>query len=156
VSKNTEQGFENNPNIRIKRADNATEKKAAIIECEEAFDVVGGIDHEKIIEKICSYAEVQIAYEDGPVGYCAIYANDLNSKVGYITLIGVKKDYQGLGIGKRLLNAAIETAINQGMNRIKLEVYRENRDAINFYQKNGFEFTGEETERGLYMSKFVG
>ena len=148
-------GYSSISGISIKKAESLDEKRRAILECEEAFAVVGGIDHGKIIDKVCANAEVLIAYTPEIVGYCAIYANSLETREGYITLIGVKKAFQGQQIGSGLLDAAIDVALQNGMNAIKLEVYKENEKAKAFYLKHGFVLTGEKTERGFYMRKAV-
>lgn len=52
--------------------------------------------------------------------------------------IYVLKDYQGKGIGRQLLDKAIQIAREKKASYIWLGVWEENKSAIQFYKKNGF------------------
>ena len=52
--------------------------------------------------------------------------------------IYVLKDYQGKGIGRQLLDKAIQLAKEKKASYIWLGVWEENKSAIQFYKKNGF------------------
>jgi ribosomal protein S18 acetylase RimI-like enzyme len=52
--------------------------------------------------------------------------------------IYVLSDYQGKGIGRQLLDKAIQLAKEQKASYIWLGVWEENKSAIQFYKKNGF------------------
>lgn len=56
--------------------------------------------------------------------------------------IYVKKKFQKQGLGKQLLNKAMEIAMEQKKKKIWLGVWEENENAITFYQKKGFFQTG--------------
>lgn len=56
--------------------------------------------------------------------------------------IYVKKKFQKHGVGKQLLNKALEIALEQKKKKIWLGVWEENENAIAFYQKKGFVQTG--------------
>ena len=56
--------------------------------------------------------------------------------------IYVKKKFQKHGLGKQLLNKALEIALKQKKKKIWLGVWEENENAIAFYQKKGFVQTG--------------
>ncbi|MGB3259690.1 GNAT family N-acetyltransferase [Paenisporosarcina sp.] len=56
--------------------------------------------------------------------------------------IYVKKNFQKHGLGKQLLNKALEIAHEQKKKKIWLGVWEENENAIAFYQKKGFVQTG--------------
>lgn len=66
---------------------------------------------------------------------------------GEIVALYVLKKFQRQGIGKALLNAAAEII---GQNGITLFVLKGNGNAINFYKKMGFEFTGKVFEEGCF------
>lgn len=51
--------------------------------------------------------------------------------------------FQGLGIGKALMDRAIEKTRELGRTRLILGVYGKNHDAIRFYEKAGFTQIGE-------------
>lgn len=81
--------------------------------------------------------------------------------VGHATLVGdeagayelaifVHQDYQGEGIGTRLLKALLGHAAADGVEYVWLTVERWNKPAIYLYRKVGFEGTGaEDFEREL-------
>ncbi len=83
---------------------------------------------------------VFVAIEDKKiVGYRSFYHEGKIAGEGYL---GVSKNYQGKGIGKKLLEKSIIEAKNLGCNVMKLEVRKNNLIAINLYKKHGFEFVG--------------
>lgn len=74
--------------------------------------------------------------------------------------IYVKKKFQKHGLGKQLLNKAMEIALNQQKKAIWLGVWEENENAIAFYQKKGFVqtgahsfFMGDDEQIDLIMTK---
>ena len=80
-------------------------------------------------------------------GYLKVNTDDAQSeKTGDESLeierIYVKKKYQKHGLGRHLLNKAVEVAIEQKKKKIWLGVWEENKNAIAFYQKKGFVQTG--------------
>lgn len=59
-----------------------------------------------------------------------------------IERIYVKKKFQKHGLGKVLLNKALEIAIEQNKKNVWLGVWEKNENAIAFYEKMGFVQTG--------------
>lgn len=57
--------------------------------------------------------------------------------------MGVLKDYRGQGVGTKLLTATIEKSKQMGLEKIELNVYSNNLNAIKLYKKLGF------TEEGM-------
>ncbi len=55
----------------------------------------------------------------------------------------VNPKHRGIGVGEKLLQAAIECARNHSMDRISLEVTVTNYAAAAFYQSQGFQQAGE-------------
>ena len=55
--------------------------------------------------------------------------------------IAVDKKFQKMGIGKKLLDSMITLAKTNNINLIALEVDVSNKNAIEFYKKNGFRVT---------------
>ncbi len=106
-------------------------------------------------EKLAYKAEVYIGLsEDKPIGITCFYANDYQTRCGYITLIGVKSNCRKKGIGKDLLCFSIEKMQEKGMQTVKLEVDKDNYTAIGFYQHMGFQ-TLSEIENGFYLIKEI-
>lgn len=65
-----------------------------------------------------------------------------------ILTIGVRPDYQGTGLGRRLLDALLAETRRRGCREVFLEVRTENQAAIALYDRAGFEMTGR--RRGYY------
>lgn len=69
--------------------------------------------------KLAQYAyTVLMKDNDTEIGIAAVYTNDLDSKVAFITLIGVHVQFQKSGYGNILLQHCIEKAVNAGMEKI--------------------------------------
>ena len=64
----------------------------------------------------------------------AIYCNNIESNISFITSIGIDKDYQNSGVGSKLLNLSIENAEQKGFQVIKLEVNSKNNNDMKFYK----------------------
>ncbi|QIW81247.1 GNAT family N-acetyltransferase [Bacillus tequilensis] len=80
-------------------------------------------------------------------GYLKVNTNDAQSEeMGDESLeierIYVKSHFQKQGLGKYLLNKAIEMAIKRKKKKIWLGVWEKNENAIAFYKKMGFVQTG--------------
>ena len=144
--------------IHIERDD--AEKLLYIQDCDEAFQtsIVQKDNFSVLFEKICKNAFFISAFlNDGiklvRVGYAAMYANDQHSKTAYITLICVKKSFQGDHIGSKILNQCFETAIKEGMETLRLEVLDNNDKAISFYKHHGFVIERNSGRGSYYMRK---
>ncbi len=78
-----------------------------------------------------------------PVGFIACDCNWISNiekrEVAEIHEIFVDPDFRGKGIGTALINKAIEYAKKNGRNIVELWVGVENKNAIEFYKKLGFE-----------------
>lgn len=97
------------------------------------------IDIEKYAQKINEYAiTFEAWHENKLVGLAAVYYNDQDSKIGFCTNLSVLEKYQGLSIGKRLMNDAIKYGIELGFTKLNLEAKIINENAISFYEKIGF------------------
>ncbi|QVY62123.1 GNAT family N-acetyltransferase [Cytobacillus gottheilii] len=80
-------------------------------------------------------------------GYLKINTGDAQSEVMgddslEVERIYVKKKFQKHGLGKNLMNKAVEVAKEQKKEKIWLGVWEENENAIEFYKKKGFFQTG--------------
>lgn len=88
-----------------------------------------------------------VYYYDEVAGYLKVNANDAQSEeMGEESLeierIYIKKKFQKHGLGKVLLNKAIEIAMESNKEKIWLGVWEKNENAIAFYKKMGFVQTG--------------
>jgi ribosomal-protein-alanine N-acetyltransferase len=59
-----------------------------------------------------------------------------------ITTIAVRADFQGRGIGRKLMQEILDSAAKRNLRKIMLEVKPENLAAISLYQKFDFEVIG--------------
>ena len=85
-----------------------------------------------------------IAVSDGKIiGWCDISALDrpVFAHIGSLG-IGVLAPYRGHGVGKALMNAALQKAKIKGLTHIELTVREKNASAIALYEKMGFEKEG--------------
>lgn len=111
------------------------------------LDRIDVLEHELFTS---AWSKDDYIYElhDNPYGNYFVYEED-NNIIGYvgvwiifeqaqITTIGVDKEFQGKGIGAKLLEYAIDYADNNSCEVISLEVRVSNEKAINLYEKAGF------------------
>lgn len=88
-----------------------------------------------------------VIFNNEVAGYMKINTNDAQSeKMGEESLeierIYIKKEFQKHGLGKHLLNKAMEIALAHNKQKIWLGVWEKNESAIAFYEKMGFVQTG--------------
>ena len=60
----------------------------------------------------------------------------------YLHHFGIKKEYQGKGLSKQLMETSLKFAVDCGL-QIKIEVHKENLVALNLYKKYGFKYLGD-------------
>ena len=56
-----------------------------------------------------------------------------------ILAIAVHPEYQGKGLGKKMLNKSEKNALERNFTMMNLTVHQENKQAVDFYKKNGWE-----------------
>lgn len=81
------------------------------------------------------------------VGLVALYANDMASKLAFISLVSTKKEYRGHGIARQLLTHCLEYLHTTPMHEVHLE--SNNPIAIKLYRSLGFEIYKEEDKYDL-------
>ncbi|REE77721.1 ribosomal protein S18 acetylase RimI-like enzyme [Paenibacillus taihuensis] len=70
--------------------------------------------------------------------YARLIWNDRTGKPSCIHRLAVHPDYQGQGIGKRLLQFAEEHAREAGSSSIRLDVFTGNPGAVGMYRRAGY------------------
>ena len=99
------------------------------------------VDLNQYSQKLAEHSYTVLLKDENRVrGIAAIYINDTENKVAFITLIGIRSQFQKFGYGSMLLQHCIEKAVEAGMKNIRLEVDNDNRKARNCYDRNGFRF----------------
>src|SRR5690606_36947520 len=88
-----------------------------------------------------------VYYSNETAGYLKLNTNDAQSEeMGNESLeierIYIKNKFHKHGIGKYLLNKAVEIAKESNKSKIWLGVWEKNENAIGFYKKMGFIQTG--------------
>lgn len=66
---------------------------------------------------------------------------------GYIEDINVNSEYRRMGVGKKLMDSAVNWCREQGLNCITLETQDNNLRACRFYVQYGFELCGIDTKK---------
>lgn len=74
----------------------------------------------------------------------------------YIGLFMVDREYQGKGIGSRILSECIGFLQEKGVERIQLAYAKGNPQSESFWKKNGFHETGREYENEGYIAVGMG
>lgn len=111
-------------------------------------------DYQEYAEKLKKYAVVCTAQENGVVcGLLVVYVNDLCTKAGYISLVGLLPQWQGRNLGQLLMDYCADAAQARGMETLRLEVDLDNDRAIRFYERLGFVPWGEKKESSMHMEK---
>lgn len=59
-------------------------------------------------------------------------------KQGYISALAVSEDFEGMGVGKFLLEKAEEWCKQKGYKELVLQVFSQNKKAIKLYEKSGY------------------
>ena len=100
---------------------------------------------------------VLVAYQDGKcVGFALANRGTLNRvRHSAYLVIGILKDYQGMGIGNALFGALIERARDSNIKRLELTVRTANHAGIALYEKYGFEVEGVKRCAMLVNGEYV-
>ena len=109
------------------------------------------VDIDIYSKKLLDKAElfVDIDKESNKIkGLVAAYDN-LDSKIGWITNVSVDPNYEGQGIGSRLLQLCLDFFIKKDYDSVHLEVFIENKKAISLYKKFNFKtyFMGKDNKK---------
>lgn len=89
------------------------------------------------------------------VGWCDISRHFFPSHAHRGTLaMGIIPSYRGVGVGNRLIEAALEQARRGAFLRIELSVHADNRQAIRLYEKVGFVKEGVQRRSVLIDGRF--
>ncbi|MFL0352399.1 GNAT family N-acetyltransferase [Xanthomarina sp. GH4-25] len=113
------------------------------------------ININEYVNKIVRSAVVIPFYKENQlIGFIAFYANNFETKVAYLTMLAVNKDFRSKNIGKFLLDMTTSYLIDRGFKKFGLETLTENERAKKFYLENGF-LVKEKKGRFIYMEKDI-
>lgn len=112
----------------------------------------GQVDKTMLAEKFYESAKVMtISDKNEIMGFAAFYCNDQRDKKAFLSLIAVDTKYRNRGIGKELIKQVQMHCKFEGMNRLLLEVRKENQNAVQFYSSMGFEVLSFQNTKNVYL-----
>ena len=89
------------------------------------------------------------------LGLIAVYFNDGKKKTAFITNVSTIKKYSGSGIASQLMEMCISYGIQHQFREISLEVFQQNKSAIQLYKKYGFDQTGDKGDLVVMKKKII-
>jgi len=111
---------------------------------EDRFGKIGGKDwawrKKRQIEadiEACPEGILVAEMDGNVVGYITCRL-DYESKIGWIPNLAVLPAYQGHGLGRQLMHAALDICREEGMELAKIETLEQNEVGSVFYPKAGF------------------
>ncbi len=92
--------------------------------------------------------------EDGELrAHGALKMYTIEPGLCYMCLIAVKKDYQSQGLGRKLIHEILLYCHKSlGLSEVYLLVYKENKRALDFYRKLGFQLVDGENPLRLRIN----
>lgn len=112
------------------------------------------VDIDAYAAKLAAHARQATAWQDGAlIGLVALYCNDPDRRVAFITSVSVEPGHTRRGIAGRLLDEALAIARGAGMQAVELEVDAGNDAALALYRKHGFAVSGEAGASQLRMQR---
>lgn len=93
----------------------------------------------KLKNKLIGYGTLGIVRENNRIiSLCAGYANNVSTKLAYISVVASLPEYAGKGYGKLAIRNFIGKARKKGMKAIHLYAVKDNIPAIRMYENLGF------------------
>jgi L-phenylalanine/L-methionine N-acetyltransferase len=139
----------------IRRMDGVMEntlglKSDRLVKSEDFIKGLGGNAHVLVAEVVDNNLKKV-------VGICGLHL-ELSPRMRHSGSIGisVSKDYQGMGVGRKLMESILDIADNWLMLvRVELSVYIDNEKAIALYKKMGFEIEGKKKYAVIRNGKYI-
>lgn len=107
-----------------------------ILESNKTDYFLKNIDIDEYCNKLLKYSFFESIYLDVKlVGFVAYY---INGEKSYISMLIIDKEYQGLGLSKKLFNSYLLKMKENKIKTIELEVRKNNEQAIKIYNDYNF------------------
>lgn len=127
------------------------------------------IGKDQVAYMLKKYQSYPAMLEQIDQGYRYFFIQDQVRKIGYLSVkpeneslflskIYLLKDFRGMGIGKSALQWVVKTALDEGSHKVRLTVNKDNKIAIDAYEKFGFKNTGGkifDIGEGFVMDDYV-
>jgi ribosomal protein S18 acetylase RimI-like enzyme len=111
------------------------------------------VDFDKFLNKLKNHANIICARDRRRLaGASIVYLKEIENPAAFITYIAVIPAFWGKGLAKELLEHTKQLSNKYHKKQIKLEVDKENKRAISFYEKQGFQI--EKQLKKSYFMKF--
>ena len=111
-------------------------------------------DLEAYSYKLYKYAKTIAIFENNIiVGFASFYCNDSETKTAFLAQICVNKDYSSKGYGTDLIKECERISKNNGMKKLRLEVYNKNVSGLAFYKKHNYKYEKDCSNDSIYMIK---
>ncbi|MBN2544907.1 MAG: GNAT family N-acetyltransferase [Spirochaetes bacterium] len=89
-----------------------------------------------------------------PIG---IFLSTIKKNEGYIPALGIKKEFRSMGYGRVLMQKGLSLLNENSVNKVSLDVLKDNNYAINLYKSEGFKIINEinnfRSEKNSFYSK---
>ena len=112
---------------------------------------------EVLASKLEKYGTLSLIQKDGQiVAMCAGYINDLERRLGYISVVAVLPECSGRGYGWSVVYDFVRKAADAGMTAVHLYASPGNAAALKMYQKLGFvrwQIAGEPRPDDMHLIK---
>lgn len=93
--------------------------------------------------KMLEFGRILIECDNGMIlGLIGFYANDMKSKVAYVSSFVISQNVEGKGLARQLFEMFLKIAKSAGMETMELNVWKDNPRAIAFYSKMGLRVVG--------------
>lgn len=128
---------------------------------EQADDAFPDLKEEQRLNKLAkkwhTYADFCSCRDDEGhlAGMIAFYANGKGAKFGYISHVYVVPRFRGKGVFKSMLHVVENEVRLKGYDEIRLEVHKDNSNALIVYEKNGFTEFGAVNKSSVYLKKTI-
>ena len=107
-------------------------------------------------EKIIEFGEIVVALEKNTLKGLAIgYTENLKGNSAYISVVGVKKEFRGSGIGKKVVQKFIEICRQKKIKSVNLYTHKSNKAAIKMYKALGFKENSLSEEERIHDIHFI-
>ncbi|MFC0774768.1 GNAT family N-acetyltransferase [Terrimonas alba] len=127
------------------------------------YDYMNETDFESLYKKLLKTDTLFVAEENKEIiaTYRLISKTDRQAHTVYLGGFTIRKDRQGRGYGKQILDHIKAYLIDSGKSRIELTVDIHNAAAISLYKKAGFEIEGQvrnsykRSDTGKYYDEYL-